>query len=297
MIQYDPKSWWSLIFKFHKSDTFRKLLPAMLTVALFSAGVAYVDYEVFFDQLRGTSLVHSLLGFVISLLLVFRTNTAYERWWEGRRLWGQLVNASRNLALKLDATLPPRHPARRSLALTIAHYAETLSQHLRDEAPSGAGGTIPHAPNRLAAGLCHQLEALRAGGRIIGERYLALIPDLNALTDVCGACERIRKTPIPYSYSLFIKKFIFVYIVTMPFCFVHDFGYWTVLFSTFVFYVLASLELIAEEVENPFGLDANDLPTEEIARVIGRDVGEILGFARTEGGTPMPGARGNERIT
>jgi putative membrane protein len=95
-------------------------------------------------------------------------------------------------------------------------------------------------------------------------------------SEICGACERIKKTPIPYSYSLFIKKFIFVYIVSIPFCFLHPFGYWTALFSVFVFYVLASLELIAEEIENPFGDDANDLPTEQIAKTISANVHEIL---------------------
>ena len=91
MINYDPKSWWGLIFKFHKSDTFRRLLPAMVSVALFSDAIAYVDIQLWPNHLHGTSAFHSLLGFVISLLLVFRTNTAYERWWEGRRQWGALT--------------------------------------------------------------------------------------------------------------------------------------------------------------------------------------------------------------
>ncbi len=88
-----------MIFKFHKSDTFRRLLPSMVTIALFATGVANVNDKVWPGHLQTTSIVHSLLGFVISLLMVFRTNTAYERWWEGRRFWGQLVNTSRNLAL------------------------------------------------------------------------------------------------------------------------------------------------------------------------------------------------------
>jgi putative membrane protein len=88
MINYDPKSWWGLIFKFHKSDTFRRLLPAMVSVALFCTAIAYLGIEVWPNHLHSTTAFHSLLGFVISLLLVFRTNTAYERWWEGRRQWG-----------------------------------------------------------------------------------------------------------------------------------------------------------------------------------------------------------------
>jgi putative membrane protein len=275
MIAYNPKSWWGLIFKFHKSDTFRRLLPAMATIALYAAGIAYVDREVWPDYLRATTAVHSLLGFVISLLLVFRTNTAYERWWEGRKLWGALVNTSRNLALKLNAHLPADHPARAVLAADIGAYAATLKDHLRD-AKVPHSGSISHAPNAIAARLFIEIDRLHRRGHLSREHILNLNADLSAFTDICGACERIKKTPIPYSYSLFIKKFVFAYIVSMPFVFVHDFGYWAALFATFMFYVLGSLEIIAEEVENPFGTDANDLPTDDMAKTIAGNVREIL---------------------
>ena len=275
MISYDPTSWWGLIFKFHKSDTFRRLLPAMLTVAIFSGGIAYVDREIWPKALGSTTAVHTLFGLVISLLLVFRTNTAYERWWEGRRLWGQLVNTSRNLALKLHAFLRRDHPARPALATHIAAFAATLKDHLRDANPPHSGA-IRHAPNAVVAQLFIDIDGLYRRGDLTCEHALNLNGDLSMLSDICGACERIKKTPIPYSYSLFIKKFIFAYIVSMPFVFVDTFGYWTALFSTFMLYVLGSLEMIAEEIENPFGLDANDLPTDDIAKMIGGNVREIL---------------------
>lgn len=276
MVSYDPKSWWGLIFKFHKSDTFRRLLSAMVSLALYNLLVVYLDLVFFVDVLAGTSLVHSLLGFVLSLLLVFRTNTAYERWWEGRRLWGSLVNSSRNLALKLDAALPKGHEARPVLAGLIGRYAAILREHLRDGHLPKGDPSIQHWPNHVASQLFTELYQLYCGGDIKNMQYLALQPDVSMFSEICGACERIKKTPIPYSYSLFIKKFIFVYIVSIPFCFVHPFGYWTALFSVFVFYVLASLELIAEEIENPFGDDTNDLPTRDIARTIESNVREIL---------------------
>ncbi|BBL69681.1 bestrophin family protein [Methylogaea oryzae] len=276
MVNYNPKSWWGLIFRFHKSDTFRILLPALVSIALFTAAIAYVHVVWLPGWLAGTPVVHSLLGLVISLLLVFRTNTAYERWWEGRRQWGALVNASRNLALKLDAFLPKGHDSRAVLAGLMGDYAQTLAHHLRGRLPPGVSMPAGHGPNQLAARLLGELNRLYRQGDISGEQLLCLNGDITAFTDVCGACERIQKTPIPYSYSLFLKKFIFAYIVSMPFCFVPQFHYWSVLLATFMFYVLASLELIAEEVENPFGDDANDLPTEQIAETIRRNVHEAL---------------------
>ncbi|HCY89477.1 MAG TPA: hypothetical protein DHV17_04380, partial [Chitinophagaceae bacterium] len=96
-------------------------------------------------------------------------------------------------------------------------------------------------------------------------------------TDICGACERIKNTPIPYSYSAFIKKFIFIYVLTLPFGFAFNLGYYSIPVTTFIFYVLASLELIAEEIEDPFGQDSNDLPMQRMAEAIGGNIRDILG--------------------
>jgi putative membrane protein len=276
MVSYDPKSWWGLIFQFHKSDTFRRLLPAMTSVALFNALVVYVDDSFFSATLKGTSLVHSLLGFIISLLLVFRTNTAYERWWEGRRLWGSLVNSSRNIALKLHAALTDSHPSRPLLAALVGQYAWTLRDHLLGTNAAHTRVRIHHGPSRVTAELMGEIDRIYRQGDLTAAQYRNINPDVSMLAEVCGACERIKKTPIPYSYSLFIKKFVFVYTITMPFCFAPVFGYWSILLSTFMLYVLGSLELIAEEIENPFGDDTNDLPTDEISETISANVEEIL---------------------
>ena len=106
MVQYNPKDWFGLIFKFHKSDTFRKLFWVMVSIALYAFGVVYFELEILKIEPKSVTVMHSLLGFVISLLLVFRTNTAYDRWWEGRKQWGALVNVSRNFAFKIISFIP-----------------------------------------------------------------------------------------------------------------------------------------------------------------------------------------------
>ena len=112
--------------------------------------------------------------------------------------------------------------------------------------------------------------------KISGEQLIFLNGELSSFTDICGACERIKNTPIPYSYSAFIKKFFFIYIMTLPFGYVFTLGYWVVPVVAVVFYVLGSLELIAEEIEDPFGRDSNDLPMDKIAENIRKHVAEIL---------------------
>jgi putative membrane protein len=113
-------------------------------------------------------------------------------------------------------------------------------------------------------------------GKIKGDQFIVLNNELQSFTDICGACERIKNTPIPFSYSVFLKKFIFFYVMTLPLSFVITMGYIAVPVVGFIFYVLASLELVAEEIEDPFGSDANDLPTDKLAQNIKKHVAEIL---------------------
>ena len=100
--------------------------------------------------------------------------------------------------------------------------------------------------------------------------------EVQSFTDICGACERIKNTPIPYSYSTFIKKFIFLFVLTLPYAYVFALGYYVIPVISFIFYVLASIELISEEIEEPFGYDDNDLPITKISENIKRHIEELI---------------------
>ncbi len=293
MISYNPKDWIRFIFGFHRADTFRKLFPLLLVIAGYSWLIAWLELEYFHlsqaSHVRNLTLLHNLLGFAISMLLVFRTNTAYDRWWEGRRQWGSLVNASRNLAVKLAAILPESaREDRKFFCQLIPQYAHTLRMHLQseqirwelDEAPHPEFAKLDaskHPPSQVASLLMGRLFALQREGRITAEQLLFINTDVSTFLDVCGACERIKNTPIPFSYSGFIKKFIFIYILTLPLGYVFSLGYLVIPVVVFVFYVLASLEVIAEEIEDPFGKDSNDLPMEKMSLTIQRSVKDVLG--------------------
>ena len=283
MINYNPKDWFGLIFKFHKSDTFRQLFWVILSVSIYSLVIVYIELDVM--QMNFTSTVmHSLLGFIISLLLVFRTNTAYDRWWEGRKQWGALVNVSRNFSLKVLSSISDEKDRNQLLKWTRL-YPFVLKEHLRnaqyDLLDEETIGLIPkdsinadHVPNSIALKMQILVEA-STKENFNSANKLALLEDLNRFTDICGACERIKKTPIPYTYNIFIKKFIFVYTITMPIGFAGAFEYWTILITGFTFYILASLELIAESIEDPFGLDSDDLPTDDMAVNIAKNIKEL----------------------
>jgi ion channel-forming bestrophin family protein len=294
MISYNPKDWFTFIFRFHKADTFRQLFPLMLGICAYSALIAWL--ELYYWQLsdksyvRNIPVMHSLLGFAISMLLVFRTNTAYDRWWEGRKLWGSLVNNSRNLAMKLQAILPADEKVQRAFfRKTIPAFAYALHNHLRKEKTRlelfdekehqyllEKIDTKKHIPNQVALLMYQHIQQLYKENKINGEQLLFLNAELQSFTDICGACERIKNTPIPFSYSGFIKKFIFIYIMSLPFGYVFQLGFYVVPVVAFIFYVLASLEIIAEEIEDPFSGDVNDIPTEVLAKNIHKHVAEII---------------------
>ena len=292
MISYQPKNWFTFIFRLHKADTVRKLFPMLIAISLYSALIAVLELEIWKlsgnNYLKNLTLLHNLLGFVLSLLLVFRTNTAYDRWWEGRKLWGALVNNSRSMAMKLNAALLPTDTINRiQLRSLIVNYAAVLRNHLntedvRMELDSEEHPELhkfddeKHIPNQVATLIVQKITQLYREGKITGDQLLALNPEMMSLTEICGACERIKNTPIPFSYSVFVKKFIFFYVMTLPFGFVFSLGYYVIPVVAFVFYVLASLELIAEEIEDPFDGDSNDVPTRKIAEGIQKHVSEIL---------------------
>jgi putative membrane protein len=259
----------------------------LVLIAAYSATIAYLEIEYF--QLQETShvknlfIIHTTLGFVISLLLAYRINSAYDRWWEGRKLWGALVNNSRNLAIKLSVILKDEKDLAYFRKL-IPSYASLLNKHLKDDETSMqlfdnvdlVLDHHKHRPNQIAKMLFQKINDLYVVQKITGDQLIILNNEMQSFTDICGACERIKNTPIPYSYSTFIKKFIFIFVLTLPYAYVFTLGYYVIPVVTFIFYVLASIELISEEIEEPFGYDDNDLPTTKMAENIKKHIEELI---------------------
>lgn len=294
MIPYNQKNPLRYIFRIHRGDTFIKMLPFLLAYCVYAGLIAYVEleYRKTAEQslLKDIEVMHGLLGFAISILLVFRTNSAYDKWWEGRKLWGGLINSSRNLAMKLNAILPEDDEEERAFfQKTIPAYALALHDHLKAESTATSLfkqekhtpkyveiDETKHVPNQISSIIFMRVMNLLNQQKITGEQLIFINNELQSFTDICGACERIKNTPIPFSYSTFIKKFIFIYLITLPFGYVFNLGYLIIPVVAFVFYVLVSLELIAEEIEDPFGEDENDLPTDLMAKNIKKNVEEIM---------------------
>ncbi len=299
MIYYKTNdSWLGDIAHLTKSWTMVKIMRAVAIIGVVSLVVCMVHMEVDWWTMKVDPSIFSFLGVVLSILLVFRTNTAYDRWWEGRKQWGALVNNCRNLAILVNSSFPENdEDGRHKMASRISNFCIALKEHLRDgtkldefvfvsEAELEVYKTKGHIPNHITNEIYDQIKEEHRQGRITEGDLINLGVVWKSLLDILGACERIKKTPIPFSYNVFLKIFITVYGAMLPLGLVETFGYFTIPLTMLVFFAFIGVEMMAEEIEDPFGLDCNDLPTGDIAHTIKNNVFEILTDRSSVGKTP-----------
>ena len=221
---------------------------------------------------------------VLGVLLSFRNKESYERWWEGRKLWGQLINDCRNLCAKAAALPRLSAEARAAVARSVPAFAVALRNHLRNDPGlrkvpgyEAAADDPPHAPLYLAGRLMAGLQAERAAGRATETDLLILDPHLRGLMDVCGACERIKNSPLPLSYRALLRHGLVLYLATTPWLVADKLGWWAVPVVALLAYFLLGVEVTAEDVEEPFGRDADDLSLSAYCEVIRRSAEQSLG--------------------
>ncbi len=240
---------------------------------------------------------------VLGLLLVFRTNTAYERFWEGRKLWGNMVNCVRNLARQMWIAIAVKDAVddRRSL---LDHRADKIAamhllvafciatkQHLRQEpldeledllAPVQfqALAKVNNPPLQIAFWIGDYLQQQYHQGQLNVHQLNAMQTLLNVMVDAMGGCERILKTPIPVAYSIHLKQLLLLYCLSLPFQMVGNLGWWTGPIVALISFTLFGIEAIGVEIENPFGCDANDLPLDAICATMRRNMEELVTLYR-----------------
>lgn len=289
MIVYKEKDWLPAIWHFHTGPTAKALMLRLVTVGIYVVVITVAELRYMDLRLKDTpGSFLGAMGILLSLLLIFRTNTAYDRFYEGRQAWGTLVNNSRNLAIFFNAVLPQNdRESRQFFAKAISNFPFALKNHLRDmpgmddldlveEGERRDLENFDHKPAGVSNQLWVKTEILYRDGHISESQHINLNQYLTSLMDVCGICERIKSTPIPFSYSLFIRLFIMIYVAILPFTIISAFGYLTVPAVMLASYVLIGLEMIGEEIEEPFGLERNDLPLNQLSQLIRVNVHDIL---------------------
>ena len=286
MINYNPKNWIKLIFSLNKSDTIRILWKQLIYISLLATLIIILLHLLpgetqvkLGEYTKELTAIYSLIGFVMSLLLLFRTNGAYDRWWEGRKLWGAIVNDCRSAFLKITTRISNEED-KKEFARLLSLYIYNAKNNLRANKNSLVfqkyeDPSKDNSPVQVMKLIYIKLRVLEKQGELSQGDLIQIDVNLNGLIASLGGCQRIKNTPIPFSYSIFIKKFIFLYVISLPIVFFH-FDYWAVLITAFVFYALVSMEVLAEEIEDPFGTDANDLPLDQICQTIKQDLNNII---------------------
>lgn len=229
---------------------------------------------------------------VLGLLLVFRTNTAYERFWEGRKCWGSMVNTIRNLARQIWVCVDEKEPEDKdnkiyALNLLVA-FAVATKLHLRSEPINSDLKALirkyqyiklkimNNPPLEIAFWISDYLQQQYNRNCLNSYQVASLQELLNILVDNLGACERILKTPMPLAYAIHLKQLLLIYCFLLPFQIVQSLDWWTGLISALVSFMLLGIEAIGSEIENPFGYDENHLPLDTICQTMKRNIDDII---------------------
>lgn len=290
MIEYDPHSWREHFFDI-KGSVVRQIFWRVLF--FFGWSVAVFIFHRFVYPVHVPSTVHTLIGVALGLLLVFRTNASYERFWEGRRMWGGIVNETRNLARAATAFLRDQPALLEETILWTAVFPSATMHALRGTSGLGpvaerlpkeqvaAVRAAQHVPSAVALRISTLLAAARKSGQVSDYVVLSIDNNVQLLVDYLGACERIQKTPLPFAYVVHLRRALILYCLTLPFALIDAYGWYTILDMLLIAYILFGIEEIGVEIENPFGVDENDLPLEAICQTIERNLLAVIEEARS----------------
>ncbi len=288
----NKRQWFQVLLNLRYS-----VVPAILPRVLFSGLFSILIVFLYAQGINVALPVESGIvpSVVLGLLLVFRTNTAYDRFWEGRKLWGGLINTVRNLARTIyvsieEKTTDDREAKITNLRLLVA-FAVATKLHLRSlPVNEDLGHLMPlvyyeklkkmnNPPLEIAFWISDYLQRQYEQKKINSYQLIALFQLLDKLVDILGGCERILKTPIPLAYNIHLKQLLLIYCITLPFQLVDELHFWTPIFVILISFTVFGIEAIGIEIENPFGFDKNDLPLEQICETMEKNIEDLISLS------------------
>ncbi|MCA9656507.1 MAG: hypothetical protein H6712_04495 [Myxococcales bacterium] len=298
MLLLERGHWWKQIATV-RGTALARVWPRLAVVTVVATVVTVVHEYVEHPIWGLTTLPFSLVAVALGIFLGFRNNTSYDRFWEGRKLWGQLVNTSRSLARQVQVMVGPQREepgvgpdqaeVQRELVYRVIAYVHALRLHLRDQDRlEELAGLLPddereglrgqlNRPLAILRELGGRLRDLWQQGKVHPMHLPTLEGSLSTLTDIQGACERIKSTPIPSSYTVLIHRIVAVYTFALPFGIVETVGGATPVVVAIIAYAFFGLDAVGEEIEEPFGTDVNDLPLSTLSRMIEINLRQTLG--------------------
>ncbi|MDN3547432.1 bestrophin family protein [Mucilaginibacter aquaedulcis] len=272
MIIRKNENWFRMLFIWQGS-VLPKVLPRLIMLFVLSVSIVFFKGTLFHYKIPLNPAPFTLFGIALALFLGFRNNASYERFWEARKLWGALLNDTRSLARQ--ALTLSGYPAESKETATFINYLIAFTYALKHQLrhtdaasdmqkrlPAELAGELSTAiykPVMLMKQMAMWVQTTKEQGKIDSIIQTAFDDNFSKLSDIVGGCERIASTPIPYTYRVLLHRTVYVYCFLLPFGFVDSLGWFTPLIVTFIAYTFVALEAIADEIEEPFGLEVNDL--------------------------------------
>jgi len=291
MIVRSKSNWWTLLFVW-RASMMKQMLPQMLIVAALSVFAVWSEGTIFKHKVPLNATPFTLVGVALALFLGFRNSSSYDRWWEGRKLWGALVNITRALTVQV-LTMTDDAPGRctkekRAFLNMLVAFTYAMRDQLRGDVFARSAELLPPA---LAAEVDRArykpFIILRAMGEWVTQRQkeggfgeiskTMLDRNLIELSSILGGCERIASTPVPFGYAVMIHRVVYFYCAMLPFGLVDGIAWMTPVVTLVMAYSFIALDLLAAELEMPFGRDENDLALDAISLNIELSIRELSG--------------------
>lgn len=290
MINRKNEHWFKMLFIWHGS-VLPLLLPRLFMLFLLSVVIVFSNGTLFHYKIPLNPAPFTLFGIALALFLGFRNNVSYDRFWEGRKLWGALLNDTRSLArqaISLTTFNAESEETGQFIYYLIAAVYALKHQLRKTDAADDLKRRLPadvfqrisekrYKPVMLMIEMAIWVKAAREKDKIDSNGQFAMDENLNKISDIIGGCERIISTPIPYSYNILLHRTVYIYCFLLPFGFVDSLHWFTPIVVTFIAYTFVALEAIDDEIENPFGTKPNDLPLNAICHTIETSLLEIAG--------------------
>ena len=294
-----PRPHWVHLLFVRRGSLIQRILGQQLFIFALCCAVVLAHGQFFHWKVTLTSSPFSLMGVALAIFLGFRINASYDRYWEARKQWGSILVETRNLARQALTLIGPGRDAR-PFVLGLVGFATTLRNQLRNLPPTAeTAGLLPEAlraqlkdarsaPTLVLLWLGQWLRECRETGVLEPLLSHKMEDSLNGLSAALGSCERIANTPLPFTYSVILHRSAYIYCMLLPFGLVDDIGLMTPLVVTFVSYTFFALEALSDEIEEPFGVAANDLALNAMVAGIDASLREMLG--ETPPPPPQPDA-------
>ena len=280
MIVRQRTHWLKMLFIW-RGSVLKKIITQLFIITIFSVAVYYFNGKIYDYKVKLNPTVFTLIGLALAIFMGFCNTASYDRFWEGRKLWGLLVIETRSLTRQILSFIPNvSKEEKQEIVKLISAFCWSLNYQLRDKSETKP---IQHLlseeqfhqikgkkfiPNLILGFISDWLNAQNKKGNIDTIVLTSMNHQLNQFSNISGGCERIYNTPLPFAYSVLLHRTVYLYCFWLPFGLLDSLDWMMPLIVLLISYTFIALDAIIQEIGEPFGEEENDLALNSICRTI-----------------------------